>query len=418
MKIAIFGNTAASHQVAQRLLNCPNVETVYQLGAPDTVPQTTNYVKLLSDVDKTDAPEAMPGIIAAAKSVTAELVIPMTNPYQLWSEFRRSLSAPALLPANGIGLLEWSKIEGKRVLRSLGIPTAGYRELSLDKVIAQFFNFKRPFVMKFDRDWRAGLQTVVVTDENISEEYNKLTAVEASTRFLECFGDFVDQKFIIEDYIEGTAELSYHALSNAVSWTYLGSARDYKKRYENDQGHNTAGMGSYRIVENVDPRIHDYADRIFKYCQERGKPYIGFLYLGIMIDKNGNPVVLEINTRPGDPEITAILPGIENNLANLLHDVATNKQLTPLEFNNNSVVSLRIVHNDYSLNPHDNFVEPQLSDVPNDMCIGYNECRGLLHSVITASAGTNTAAADKIYAFLKNKDMGDFTYRTDIGYLE
>lgn len=418
MKIAIFGNTAASHQVAQKLLDCSNVETVYQLGAPDVAQQSSRYVKLLSDVDKTDAPEAMPGIIAAASSTPADLVIPMTNPYQLWSEFRRSVTAPALLPVNGIGLLEWSKIEGKKVLRSLGIPTAGYRELSLDKVIAQFFDFKRPFVMKFDRDWRAGLQTVIVTDENISEEYNKLTDAASSTRFLECFGDFVDQKFIIEDYIEGTAELSYHALSNAESWTYLGSARDYKKRYENDQGHNTAGMGSYRIVEDVDARIHDYADRIFKYCQERGKPYIGVLYLGIMINKNGDPVVLEINTRPGDPEITAILPGIENNLADLLYDAATNKPLSPLEFNNKSVVSLRIVHNDYSLNSHDNFVEPQLGELPDDMCIGYNECRGLLHSVITANGSTNEEAADKIYSFLKNKDMGDFTFRTDIGYLK
>lgn len=418
MKISIFGNTAASHQMSQRLLDCSNVETVYQLGAPNIASSSNRYVKLMPDAAKTDAPESMPGIISSVKSVPADLIIPMTNPYQLWSEFRRSLPAPALLPINEIGLLEWSKIEGKRLLRKLGIPTAGYRELSLDKVIAQFFNFKRPFVMKFDRDWRAGLQTVVVTDENVSEEYDKLIAAESSTRFLECFGDFVDQKFIIEDYIEGTAELSYHALSNAVSWIYLGSARDYKKRYENDRGHNTAGMGSYRIVEDVDSRIHEYADRIFNHFRNRGKPYIGFLYLGIMINKNGDPVVLEINTRPGDPEITAILPGIENNLAELLYNAATNKTLEPLTFNNKCVVSLRIVHKDYSLNPHDNFIEPDLGTMENDMRIGYNECRGLLHSVITASAPSNKEAADNIYNFLKDKNMGDFTYRTDIGYLK
>lgn len=419
MKIAVFGNTAAAHQISQRLLDCTNVETVYHLGAPQVGSTSSKYIKLLPEVDKSDSPEAMSKIIPAVESLDVDLIIPITNPFQLWTRFHDAVKdTPALLPSREIGLLEWSKIEGKKLLKKLNIPTADYHELSLTDVVQKFFEFKRPFVLKFDQDWRAGLQTVIVTDNNVDEEYSNLTNEETSHRFLDCFGEFVNQKFIVEEYIEGTAELSYHALSNAVSWTYLGSARDYKKRYENDQGHNTAGMGSYKITNDVDYRIHEYANRIFTYYREQGRPYIGFLYLGIMIDKGGNPVVLEINTRPGDPEVTALIPGIKHNLASLLYDAATNKTLQPLEFNKTSTVSVRIVHNDYSLESHSDFVEPNIGVSTSDVCIGYNEYRGLLHSVMTSSAPSNKEAADKIYNFLKDKNMGDFTYRTDIGYLK
>lgn len=45
-----------------------------------------------------------------------------------------------------------------------------------------------------------------------------------------------------------------------------------------------------------------------KGMKKEGRPYIGFLYFGLMIDENGNPWLLEYNVRLGDPETQAILP--------------------------------------------------------------------------------------------------------------
>lgn len=417
MKIAVIGNTAASHQVAQHLLTCENVEKVYHLGAPDLQKSTSRYIKLLSQFKRTDSGEAVNHIIPTIKELDVDLIVPMTNSFQLWTAFHNAVNGtPTLLPSKEIGLLEWSKIEGKKLLTSLNIPTASYKVFSLQELRSKFLKLERPFVLKYDQDWRAGLQTVIITNDNVEAEYATLISEQTTKRFLDAFGDFVDQKFIVEDFIPGTSELSYHALSNNVSWTYLGSARDYKTFKENDIGHNTAGMGAYRIVEDVDAKIHEYANRIFEHFKEQGTPYVGFLYLGIMFDTNNNPVVLEINTRPGDPEITTIIPGIKTNLASLLYRAAKHEQLSPLEFSNLHSVSIRIVNKKYNLDKPEKYVEPVIPET-NEFCIGYNEHRELLHSVITSTDSNTKDAAGKLYKFLATTTLGDFTFRKDIGHL-
>ena len=98
-------------------------------------------------------------------------------------------------------------------------------------------------LLKYANIWRAGLQTVVVTNDNFQEEYADLLKTIESNPGTE---------FVVEEFIKSTAEYSYHAWCNSTGWKYIGSARDYKKRYENDIGHNTAGMGSYSPVDDVD----------------------------------------------------------------------------------------------------------------------------------------------------------------------
>lgn len=418
MKIAIFGNIPGAHFLCQHLLQCDGVKKVYHLGAADIAHSTDRYIKLLPLFDSIETPDAREYIINAVNNLDADLILVATNTFQLWPAFQKAVEAtgiPALLPTTDHALLEWSKITGKKLLNQLGIPTPAYYELSADELINKFSTISRPFVLKFDRDWRAGLQTVIITDDNYQDEYVKLVA-SGTTRYLDYFGEFTDQKFIVEEYIESGRELSYHALCNATGWTYLGAARDYKKRYNNDVGHNTTGMGAYRI-NNVDFRIHTYADKIVSYFKEQGTPYIGVLYLGIMINKNGTPIVLEINTRPGDPEFTVIAPGIKDNLSRLLYDAATNKELPQLTFTDDCTVSIRLVNNNYTLTLNEGVIQPSIAPT-NDIAVSLNETRTLLHSVITTTAPTRELAADKLYSFLKNADTGDFTYRTDIGYLE
>lgn len=418
MKIIIFGATAGAPYIAKLLARYDNVERVYVYDPHPSFPQQGKCFPIfplgLDDATKYNE------ILETVKTIDVDLILSVSLQFQLWEDFGKAIEAreiPHLVPAAAIGMLEWSKIVSKKLLHGIGIPTPSYQVFTKEEIEQQYFKLPRPFVLKYDKDWRAGLQTVVVTDETYQKEWEDLTKY-GSKRFLNTMGEFTDQKFIVEEFIKGTREYSYHVLCNKTGWTYLGSARDYKKIYEGDIGFNTVGMGSYSPVSEVDPIIKTYVDKIFNFLKFRNIEYLGFLYLGIMVDDKGIPQVLEINTRPGDPEILTILSVIKNNLADLFYNAAMNKELPKIEFSDDHAVTIRIVHKEFDLANKDNATLPDLEPAYDDIDICFNRDIGVMHSLITAIDGTREAASDRLYKFLNNKHMGDFRFRTDIGYLE
>jgi len=419
MKILILGVTALSHHLAQTLALDPAVEIIYHPGSNMPIDQNSyKYVPLSFDKQiYTTCKDLLTFIL----STDIDLIVGVEHRYQLYTQLQAIIklkNIPTVMPLQKIGMLEWSKIAGKQFLNDLNIPTAPHRVFSINELLQQFFNIPRPFVLKYDQEWRAGLQTVIITDENVHEQFEYLQN-EGMLRISKVTANIGEQYFIVEDFIEGVKEYSYHVLCNSTGWSYLGSARDYKKRFDGDIGYNTVSYGSYAMVDSVDPCIATYVDSILDKLNSQGTPYIGILYLGIMITKDQTPMVLEINTRPGDPEFQAIIPLINESILSLLYNCATNKPLLPIKFHNKKSVSVRILHKDYQLSRlyEVGINYPMLWPIPPDITIGYTMTRGLSYCVITATGDTVQQASDTIYSFLKNKDMGDYNYRTDIGYL-
>jgi len=121
--------------------------------------------------------------------------------------------------------------------------------------------------------------------------------------------------FIIEDALEG-AEFSYFVISDGENYKTLGSAKDYKRSFENDFGEQTGGMGAIspaKITEGIEEEIeNELVSKAIDGMRKEKIFYKGILYVGgILVD--GKPFCIEYNARWGDPETQVILPGLQND---------------------------------------------------------------------------------------------------------
>jgi phosphoribosylamine--glycine ligase len=110
--------------------------------------------------------------------------------------------------------------------------------------------------------------------------------------------------------------VSVFAICDGTRARLLPPACDYKRAFDGDLGPNTGGMGSYSppMNEPVDPLLDSVANDIVAPCltalRERGIPFRGCLYVGLMLTATG-PQVIEFNARFGDPETQALLPMVD-----------------------------------------------------------------------------------------------------------
>jgi phosphoribosylamine---glycine ligase len=213
-------------------------------------------------------------------------------------------------PTRAAARLEGSKAFAKEVMAAAGVPTAGWTPVDdIDAGMAAIDRY--PVVLKFD-GLAAGKGVVIAEDEP--------SAHVALHDFL------VDQRFgpgsvVVEEHLVGE-ELSLLALCDGESALVLAPAQDYKRIYDDDEGPNTGGMGSYSPVAGVDAEVVDEIARtvhqpVVDELRHRGTPFHGCLYAGLMLTEDG-PRVLEFNVRFGDPETQAVLPRLRSDLLDLL----------------------------------------------------------------------------------------------------
>ncbi len=155
---------------------------------------------------------------------------------------------------------------------------------------------------------------------------------------------------LIEEKIDGE-ESSCMGFSDGKTFVTLPDTRDYKRAFDDDKGPNTGGMGSYKDAVDWLPFLNAQerekevalADKIFSGWRKkipddtalRGVPlYLAFMHTGKGIK------ILEINSRPGDPEIINLLPIIKDDFVEVclkmvdgnLKDVALKKAATVLTY--------------------------------------------------------------------------------------
>jgi fusion protein PurCD len=155
---------------------------------------------------------------------------------------------------------------------------------------------------------------------------------------------------LIEEKVPGE-ESSCMGFSDGKHFIPLPDTRDYKRAFNDDCGPNTGGMGSYKDAKEYLPFLTAtdreaelaLATKVFNGWRKkipddtalRGVPlYLAFMHTGKGIK------ILEINSRPGDPEIMNLLPVLKDDFADIclrmvdgtLTSVAVEKSATVLTY--------------------------------------------------------------------------------------
>jgi phosphoribosylamine--glycine ligase len=241
-------------------------------------------------------------------------------------------------PTKSAAILESSKIFAKNFMKENQIPTANFSTFSdLEKAKDHVVRQRNPLVIK--ADGLAAGKGVVVCDTQ-GEALDALDSMMVGDKY-----GIAGQKVIIEERLYGE-ELSFIAICDGTKLMPLASSKDHKRIFDNDQGPNTGGMGSYSPVSLIDSDLHE---KIMKQIMEpavrgmtkQGKPFKGFLYAGIMVDTVlKTPYVLEYNVRMGDPECQPIMMRLKSDIFEYLQALTEERldSLQPLEWHNESSV--------------------------------------------------------------------------------
>lgn len=214
---------------------------------------------------------------------------------------------PVLGPSAAAARLESSKWFCKQMAITADVPTPHATLHSLDELKTQQFDPMFPCVLKFD-GLAAGKGVFVV---HTRDEFNHAVLQLSS------FCPEPDKKnILLEDCILGH-ECSAIALCNETSFRMLPFARDYKRRFDNDNGPNTGGMGAYAPLDVGEPiakQMHAAIERLLAVMKENKLTFYGFLFCGFMIDPRTKKTwLIECNTRLGDPEAEVLLPSLDGN---------------------------------------------------------------------------------------------------------
>lgn len=223
-------------------------------------------------------------------------------------------------PGKAGAQLEGSKAFAKAFMMRHNIPTAAYREFTLDNYeegVEYLRHHPLPIVLKAD-GLAAGKGVVIC--ENHLEAIAEFELMIQRAKFGEA-----GRKVVVEQFLKGI-EISVFVLTDGSNYVLLPEAKDYKRVGEGDTGPNTGGMGAVSPVPFADAvlmkKIEEKVIRpTVAGLKAEGLDYRGFIFFGFMIS-DGEPYMIEYNCRMGDPETEVVIPRLKNDLVELLAAVA------------------------------------------------------------------------------------------------
>lgn len=218
-------------------------------------------------------------------------------------------------PRSEAAIIEGSKVFAKDLMKKYSIPTAAYEVFSnYDDAYAYIMKQNKfPCVIKAN-GLALGKGVIIAKDAKEAEEGLRSIMQD------KVFGASGDE-VVIEEFLQGP-EVSVLAFTDGKTIVPMVSAQDHKRAFDNDEGKNTGGMGTFS------PSLV-YTKELEKLCYDtifvptmnamnaEGRTFCGVIYFGLMICKDG-PKVIEYNARFGDPETQVVLPRLKTDFIDII----------------------------------------------------------------------------------------------------
>jgi phosphoribosylamine--glycine ligase len=313
MKVLVIGGGGREHALVWALGRSTRVSEVVCAPGNAGIAALARCVALdVTDVDATIAlaMEEMPGLVVIGPEVPLSLGV---------VDALQARGLRVFGPTRAAAQLETSKAFAKELMRRNEIATPAYAVCRTPSEVAEALRaFGVPVVVKAD-GLAAGKGVVIC-------QTHEAAAAAAAQMFS---GDLLGaevSEVLVEEFLEGE-ELSFFALCDGATAVPIAAAQDHKRVGEGDTGPNTGGMGAYSTDALMGPEMSAWltghvAQRVVDGMREQGMEFRGVLFCGMMMVLNEDgavrPMVLEFNTRFGDPETEALMLRLETDVLDLL----------------------------------------------------------------------------------------------------
>ncbi len=307
MKVLIIGGGGREHALAWKCAQSPRVRKVF------VAPGNAGTAREPKVENVAIGAEDIPALVAFARRRQIELSIvgPEAPLVAGVVDAFEQVGLKCFGPRANAAILEASKAFTKDFFKRHGIPTAAYENFT-DLVAAEAYIKGRPLPVVVKASGLAAGKGVIIAhshDEALTAARDMLTG--------DAFG-VAGSEIVVEEFLEGE-EASFIVMTDGRTILPFASAQDHKAVCDGDQGPNTGGMGAYSPAPIVDAALHARVLReiivpTLTGMAAEGRPYVGFLYAGLMIAKDGTPKTLEYNCRFGDPETQPIMMRLRSDL--------------------------------------------------------------------------------------------------------
>ena len=334
MKLLVVGSGGREHALAWKLAQSPRVQMVYVAPGNGGTAQDER----LKNVDITALDELAD--FAEREGVAFTLVGPEAPLAAGIVNLFRARGLKVFGPTREAAQLESSKDFAKAFMKRHNIPTADYETFSDAAAAHAYLDAKgAPIVVKAD-GLAAGKGVVVAM--TLEEAHAAVDMMLSGNKL----GD-AGARVVIEEFLDGE-EASFIVMVDGKHALALASSQDHKRLLVEDRGPNT-----------------------------------GFLYAGLMIDKDGNPRTLEFNCRMGDPETQPIMARLKSDFSKVVEQaIAGTLDTVELDWDRRTALGVVLAAHGYPDAPRKG---DRINGIPAET-----------EQAVTFHAGTTLADGDKL----------------------